>query len=1802
LHFACVVFAATLLCLSPSAHGQFTANFQTNTVSGATSNWLGTFYIVGSNTFSDVLQITGSGVLSNSSGALGYAIGSSNNTAVVSGTGSTWRNATNLYVGFLGTGNRLIITNGGRAIDIAGTIGYTNAGGDMAVISGAGSVWSNTSFFYVGYSGSGGQLILTNGGSVWSGAGYVGVNSFGSNNVASIIGTGSVWTATNALYVGDFGSSNTLTITGGGAAKAPGAYLGVDTFSSNNTVLVVGAGSIFSNTFDFFLGSGGAGNQLVVSNGAFAGDAAGFIGFTNSSSGNSALISGTGSIWTNGQNLYVGYLGSSNQMVAANGGKVFSGAGYVGWFNTTSNNTASVTGTGSVWSATNDIYVGYIGSSNQLTIANGGGVSALESRIGYDPFSTNNVALVTGSGSTWSNQVGTIVGLGGVASQLIISNGAIVFDTIGELGDTNQSSGNTATVTGGGSTWINTNVLYVGNLAEGNTLFLINGGVANSPSTYLGVGPTSSNNTVIVSGAGSVLSNAFNTYLGFQGSGNLLVISNNATVFDETGVIAYTNASSRNAAWIIGPGAVWSNSFFVSVGYNGTLNQLVITNGGTVFSGNGFMADSPSSSNNMATITGGGSVWSTTNGLYVGYVGSSNQLFIGNGGAAFSLSSFAGAVVTSSNNTIIVSDPGSVMSNTFNTYIGDLGPGNLLVVSNGATVVDEEGIVGHQNSSGHNTVLVDGTGSIWSNTEYVYVGYDGATNQMKVTNGGAVIDGTGVIGDTNSSPGNVIVVSGAGSTWINTSNLFMGYFGSMNQLIVTNGGAVYGANSYIGTYPPSSNNTIIVTGPGSVWITTTNFDLGDEGSGNALMIKDGGVVITPAAAMGNLLGSSNNTALVTGIGSVWSNTVGGIGVGGSGGGNSLTISNGGIVFGLGEIGGSATSSNNSLIVTGTGSTWTDTFPFGFSVGFQSRSNLMQITSGGAVFDGYGVVGSENGSNNLAVVAGPGSVWNNTTQFIVGSDSFDCRLVVSNGGAVFGGSLDSYLGQLDSSGANSNSALVAGSGSIWSNRANLYIGYGSYGTTLVISNGGVVFNSNAWLGYQIVANDDSNNIAVVTGTGSIWNNTGTLTIGQGGNNNVFVSNQLFVTSGGRVIAPVVDVGSPGSLGNVLRLSNGVVQATSVNVGSFNYLTGSGTITGNTVNFGTISANVNGGTLTFANGVKNQGFIGTSGGGIFEVYGLFYNVGTTSFTTNSAIFHGPVLSAQGTTNSWKVAGSGLWEQAADWSQGVTPSTTNAAVLITNATSKTVTITASTFTAAPGSVTNFGITVSGPSGSTNTLVVENTPVGSPFVAVQLDVGTNASAVVTNGTLQVGVEGSGTLTVDGQMQVGPGGLLDTSNGGTMNVGSVSSAAVSITGGGTALSAGVVMGAGFLGSTAVVSGAGSVWSNGALVVQSGTLIITNGGAVVGSGEVGGDGGFDVLGIVTGPGSVWTAEGLYVGYVEAENNQLIITNGGAVHVTGSSAAVDDFSGANNQLTVSGNGALFDAAPADLYIGFDGFDNDRVNIGPGGTVLAGYVSLGEQASTTTNFINMTGGSLFVTNVYGSAQFQVYGGALVLNGGTVTVNDLVLETNLGVVAFSAGTLYSASTQATNGVPFVVGDGVDAAGFQLEGGVHSFTHLEIRNAALLSGCGTVTGPVVVDAGGTMLSDCGTLTFTGIVTNNGTMRATGGSVLETYSNLVNNGTIDIIDGSTNFHGVFINHGTIVTTNSVRISAVSISGNDVDVQIHSSQGHTYQLQETPSLTPTNWTDTAASQGGTGSVLTFTDTGGATNVPGNFYRIDCSTP
>src|SRR5664280_2630356 len=90
-------FILGIILGSQSSNAQYTADFQTNIISGVTSNWSGEYY-VGNTNFADALLIQTNGVLSDSLGFLGNQISSSNNSVVATGTGSVWSSG-NLFVG-----------------------------------------------------------------------------------------------------------------------------------------------------------------------------------------------------------------------------------------------------------------------------------------------------------------------------------------------------------------------------------------------------------------------------------------------------------------------------------------------------------------------------------------------------------------------------------------------------------------------------------------------------------------------------------------------------------------------------------------------------------------------------------------------------------------------------------------------------------------------------------------------------------------------------------------------------------------------------------------------------------------------------------------------------------------------------------------------------------------------------------------------------------------------------------------------------------------------------------------------------------------------------------------------------------------------------------------------------------------------------------------------------------------------------------------------------------------------------------------------------------------------------------------------------------------------------------------------------------------------------------------------------------------------------------------------------------------------------------------------------------------------
>jgi hypothetical protein len=99
------------------------------------------------------------------------------------------------------------------------------------------------------------------------------------------------------------------------------------------------------------------------------------------------------------------------------------------------------------------------------------------------------------------------------------------------------------------------------------------------------------------------------------------------------------------------------------------------------------------------------------------------------------------------------------------------------------------------------------------------------------------------------------------------------------------------------------------------------------------------------------------------------------------------------------------------------------------------------------------------------------------------------------------------------------------------------------------------------------------------------------------------------------------------------------------------------------------------------------------------------------------------------------------------------------------------------------------------------------------------------------------------------------------------------------------------------------------------------------------------------------------------------------------------------------------------------------------------------------------------------------------------------------------------------------------------------------------------------------------------------------------NNGVLDLINGLQTLPANFVNDGTVLNASSVQAQGLTMSGSSFTLTIVGYAQHTYQLQRTTSLTaPVTWTNVGAAQTGTGSPLTFSDSGGATGTQG-FYQI-----
>ncbi|WP_292520581.1 autotransporter domain-containing protein [Mesorhizobium sp.] len=583
-------------------------------VVGTNAAWTNSSYLLVGMAGQGYLTIQSGGAVSNANnGFIGYSA-SSSGLATVTGAGSKWANR-GIFVGYHGSGE-LTIEDGGMVSSLNGYIGDQVGSAGMVTVSGAGSTWSSSGdYIIVGVRGFG-TLTIENGGAVANARGIVG-SLEGSQGTVTVSGANSTWTNTGNLDVGAAGYG-TLAITDGGTVTSVNSAVG-DLAGSQGMVTVSGAGSSWTNDHLAVGVQGGAGTLMIESGGVVRSDA-GIIGITTDAQG-AVTVRGAGSSWIISDRIDVAYEGSGT-LAIADGGKVSSVTGRVGYF-AGSHGTISVSGTGSSWTVSDIVTIGREGAGT-FTVENGGAVSSVEGYIGAEVGSQGAVS-VTGADSTWTNLRGIVVGDKG-SGRLNIENGGAVTNTGVNPSFIGREAGSEGAVmvTGPGSTWTNNNWLNVGRGGTG-TLTIADGGAVSNGLATLG-GQAGSHGTVAVSGTGSTWANSGEIHIGRSGAGTLAVAEGGrVTVAEE--VFVGTDAGGAGTVTVTGAGSTLT-SYSLAVGFSGDA-ALTIAGGGAVNSSYGTVGLNAGSTG-AALVTGAGSTW-TSGSLVVGFQGA-GTLTVGDSG------------------------------------------------------------------------------------------------------------------------------------------------------------------------------------------------------------------------------------------------------------------------------------------------------------------------------------------------------------------------------------------------------------------------------------------------------------------------------------------------------------------------------------------------------------------------------------------------------------------------------------------------------------------------------------------------------------------------------------------------------------------------------------------------------------------------------------------------------------------------------------------------------------------------------------------------------------------------------------------------------------------------------------------------------------------------------------------------------------------------------------------------------------------------------------------------------------------
>ena len=740
-------WVAVVLCLQVGWCSLSRADsFTTNIISGVSTN-AGADLIIGNTGSFNYLEINNGGIVTCGDGELGDTVSASNNAALLTDPNSTWIAPFGVYIGETSAGNSLIISNGAfLSTAVLSVVGDSWHGvGNLVVVTGSNTIWSNSGSLEIGYAGSGNQLEVLNGGQVLS------------NN--------SVWLS--AYYA-----------------------------SSNNAIIVNGPNSRLVDNGSFVMGANGPGNQFTLSAGAkFACNGASVDGGANV-----ITITGSNTLWSNSGLLAFGYSRGTNNQITISAGAVANDSGVIIGDWPASNNTVLVTDTNTLWLITSSFYVSSPG--NTITVTNGARVNSgglvidSESPTANDP----NVLTIAG-GSVWSNAGSLVVGYYGAGNELDIEGDSqVIGSTNITIGASYNSSSNVLTIAGHNSRLTDSGLFIIGGYGTRSGYNRVtvrdNGALITSSQTIIGYGDPVGGNAISIMGTGSAWTNGTPGNLGgiyIYSSSNVLSVTDGAYMHGGAEILS----GSDNLILLSGPGTHVDGGFDIG-SYGNTNNALIVSNGAAL--NGGFTLDYGS----KVTLTGTNTTCTDSGTLYVIYYdqmsildgaqllgnqfvfvnGSGCNINVAGNGARWGKTGILYFGQGTDNNNLTIGVGGSIDAKQLFIGTGSSGPSNLVTIAGALTVTN------------------GGAGQIQLQHGQIILQQGVVMADLLSISAGAMVTGCGtIIGNINNSgtlavtcPGGTLTLNGIftnNATIIATNNADIEFLGP-----VINNGTIDAINGY----------------------------------------------------------------------------------------------------------------------------------------------------------------------------------------------------------------------------------------------------------------------------------------------------------------------------------------------------------------------------------------------------------------------------------------------------------------------------------------------------------------------------------------------------------------------------------------------------------------------------------------------------------------------------------------------------------------------------------------------------------------------------------------------------------------------------------------------------------------------------------------------------------------------------------------------------------------------------------------------------------------------------------------------